>query len=79
MKRFIEETGLPFHILVDERRDVVKRYGVWHRFGIDAWNLSRPAVFLVDRSGIIRYIFVASRQSEYPSQEELGRAIASLA
>ena len=31
VRRYIEDTGLPFNILVDESRDVLKAYGVWHR------------------------------------------------
>ena len=48
VKRYIEDTGLPFNILVDESRDVLKAYGVWQRIGLDAWNIARPALFLID-------------------------------
>jgi len=71
VRRYIEETGLPFNILVDESRSVLKAYGVWHRIGLDALNIARPALFLVDRSGRIRYSFIADRQHEYPSHEEI--------
>ncbi len=78
VKHYIEETGLPFNILVDESRDVIKRYGVWHRFGLDAWNIARPALFLIDRDGRIRYSFVADRQDEFPSHDEISREINGL-
>jgi peroxiredoxin len=71
VKRFIEETGLPFEILVDDSRVTVKAYGVWHPVGLDAWNIARPALFLIDRNGIIRYSFVASWQFEFPTHEEV--------
>ncbi len=71
MKRFIEETGLPFDILVDDSRETVKAYGVWHPVGLDAWNIARPALFLIGRDGLIRYSFVASWQFEFPTQEEI--------
>jgi peroxiredoxin len=71
VRRFIEETGLPFHILVDDSRETVKAYGVWHPVGFDAWNIARPALFLVDRKVIIRYSFVASSQFEFPAHEEI--------
>ena len=58
VRRYIEETGLPFNILVDESRDVLKAYGVWHRIGLDAWNIARPALFILDRSGAVRYSFI---------------------
>jgi peroxiredoxin len=31
--RYVEDKGLPFFVLVDETREVMKRYGVWHRSG----------------------------------------------
>lgn len=78
VRRYIEETGLPFNILVDESRDVLKAYGVWHRFGLDAWNIARPALFLIDRAGNIRYSFIAERQDEFPSHEQIERALDTL-
>ena len=75
VKRYIEETGLPFNILVDDSREVLKAYGVWHRIGIDAWNIARPALFVIGRDGTIRSIFVADRQTEFPSHEEILREL----
>ena len=51
VRRYVEDQGLPFNILIDESRDVLKAYGVWHRLGLDAWNIARPALFLIDRTG----------------------------
>jgi len=75
VKRYVEEAGLPFHILVDESRDVTKRYGVWHRLGLDAWNISRPALFVIDGSGGIRAVFVGESQEEFPSADEIERVL----
>ena len=50
VKRYVEDTGLPFDILIDDTRDTVKAYGVWHRVGFDAWNIARPSLFLIDRA-----------------------------
>ena len=44
VKRYIEDTGLPFDVLIDDSRETVKAYGVWHRVGLDAWNIARPAL-----------------------------------
>ena len=75
VRRYVEESGLPFNILVDESRDVLKAYGVWHRLGLDAWNIARPALFLIDRDRSIRYSFVADSQEEFPSHEEILRTL----
>jgi methyl-accepting chemotaxis protein len=69
---------LPFTILIDDTRDVVKAYGVWHQIGFDAWNIARPALFLIDRDGTIRYSFVASSQFEFVSHDEIVQEIGKL-
>jgi peroxiredoxin Q/BCP len=75
VRRYIEETGLPFDILVDESREVLKAYGVWHRIGLDAWNIARPALFLIDRDRAIHYSFIADSQLEFPTHEDITQAL----
>jgi peroxiredoxin len=75
VRLYIEETGLPFDILIDESRDVSKAYGVWHRIGLDAWNTARPAVFLIEPDRSIRYSFIARSQDEFPSHDDILRAM----
>lgn len=75
VKRYAEENGIPFNILIDEQRTVLKQYGVWHRLGLDAWNIARPALFLIDRSRTIRYIFIANRQDEFPGRDVIVQEI----
>jgi peroxiredoxin len=78
VKRYIEDTGLPFDVLIDDTRETVKAYGVWHRVGFDAWNIARPSLFLIDRDGVIRYVFVADFQTEFPEPGTLLRELAQL-
>jgi peroxiredoxin len=78
VKRYIEETGLPFDVLIDDSRETVKAYGVWHSIGFDAWNIARPALFLIDGEGIIRYVFVADFQSEFPEHDVIAAELARL-
>jgi peroxiredoxin len=78
VRRYVEDVGLPFDILIDETRAVAKSYGVWHAWGLDAYNIARPAVFLIDRSGTIHYSFIAKRQDQYPSPPELVSEIESM-
>ena len=71
MRRFIEETGLPFDVLIDERRDVIRAFGVWHRLGIVTWNRARPAVFLIDPDASIRASWIGQRQTEFPTRDQI--------
>ena len=71
VRRYVEDNGLPFYVLIDQSREVTKQYGVWHRLGLDAWNIARPAIFLVEQDGRISYSFIGDNQREYPSQDEI--------
>ena len=71
VRRYIEDTGLPFDVLVDERRDVIKAYGVWHRVGIDAWNIARPAAFLIDTDQRILASWIGDNQRQFPACTEI--------
>jgi methyl-accepting chemotaxis protein len=71
VRRYVEDKGLPFNILIDESREVSKAYGVWHRIGLDAWNIARPSLFLIEPSGAIRYSFIAKTQDEFPEHGEI--------
>jgi peroxiredoxin len=75
VQRYVAESALPFEILIDGTRQVAKAYGVWHRIGLDAWNIARPAVFLIDRDRSIRYAFIGRSQGEFPSHDEMLQAI----
>ena len=78
VRRYVEDNGLPFHILIDSTRDVTKQYGVWHRLALDAWNIARPALFVIDRDGILRAIFVGETQEEFPSSDEIDAIVNTL-
>jgi peroxiredoxin len=71
VRRYVEETGLPFDILIDERRDMSRAYGVWHRIGLDAWNIARPAAFLIEQDGGISYSFIGQHQREFAPLDEI--------
>ena len=54
---------------------MLRAYGVWHRVGLDAWNIARPGLFILDRTGAVRYSFVGESQDEVPSHEESLRGL----
>ena len=78
VRRYIEESGLPFNILIDDGREVLKAYGVWHRMGLNAWNIARPALFLIDSYGAIRYSYIGDSQEEFPAPEEIDAALSRM-
>ena len=58
---------------------MLKAYGVWHPAGLTAWNIARPALFVVDPTGTIRFSFVSDKQTEFPSHEEIVAALRAAA
>ena len=78
VRRYVEDKGLPFFVLVDETREVMKRYGVWHRVGLDAWNIARPAVFVIGGDGVIRAVFVGETQAEFPTVPQVDEVLGTV-
>jgi peroxiredoxin len=71
IKSFLEHHTYPFPLLSDGGRQVVKEYGVYVRVNFESLHIARPAVFILDREGIIRYIFIASIQFEYAEDDDI--------
>lgn len=63
--------GLTIPILIDPDRTVIKRYGVYHRIGLTAFKIARPAAFIIDREGRIRFIYVGADQGDRPDHATL--------
>src|SRR5215469_7641774 len=75
---FFHKHPSSFPFLLDEDRSVTKTWGVYQRLRADAFNIARPATFVVDRGGMIRWIYVGKNQTDRPGLEEvLSHAAAS--
>lgn len=70
-RKFVEERGYRFPILFDEKRRVVRAYGVYRPIGLDALHIAHPAVFLIDSRQKIRWIAVSPNQTTRPSTSEI--------
>ena len=71
VRQFVDEHQVDYTVLVDDRRTTARTYGVWHRLGLDAINIARPALFVIERGGAIRSIYVAESQGEFPSHSDI--------
>lgn len=76
--QYVQEQRLPFLVLIDSSRETIKAYGVWHRVGLDAWNIARPALFLIARDGRIVQRFISTRQDQFPTHAHILGWIESL-
>jgi len=71
MRAALEERGFPFPVLADADRSVSKAYGVYVRANFESINIARPANFVLDRDGVIRYMHIATIQTEYASLDDI--------
>ncbi len=56
-QRLCRSNGYSFPFLSDPNAEVIRQYGVLHpRGGENGRDIARPAEFLVDSSGIIRWV-----------------------
>ena len=74
-EKFLQSNRLSYPFLLDEDRSVIKAYGIYHRVGIDAWNIAHPATFVVDKTARIRYIYKGASQSDRAPMEEVFKAL----
>ena len=61
---YLEKHPISFPFLLDEDRAVTKAYGLHHVFGTDALNIAHPATLVIDRGGIVRYIYRGDNQHD---------------
>ena len=71
LRGFAERNGITFPLLVDKDRNVIKSYGVYHWLSFEAYNIARPATFIIDLLGIVRYMYIGSHQFDMVDQIEL--------
>ena len=74
-ERFLAQHPVSFPFLLDEDRTVTKAYGIYERLGLDAINIARPACFVIDRAGIIKFLYVGSTQLDRAPLEEVLAAL----
>ena len=71
LRGYTEKNGITFPLLVDKTRDVIKSYGVYHWLSLEAYNIARPATFIIDKTGIIRYMYIGTHQFDLVKQAEI--------
>jgi peroxiredoxin len=71
VRRYAEEHHITFPLLIDKERAVIKNYGVYHWLGLDAYHIARPATFVIDKTGRIRFIYVGSHQFDLVKHEDI--------
>ena len=76
--KFFESGKYTLPFLLDEDRSVTKAYGVYKLLSFDSINIARPATLVVDKSGIIRYVYVGNSQLDRAPTEKVLQAFAAV-
>ena len=64
----VDGLGLEFPILYDPEASVVKEYGVFDLLGD---RMAAPAIFLLDRTGKVRWQYIGKSINDRPSNREI--------
>ena len=79
-KAFSDQNNLNFPLLSDFTRRVVNRYGVTipNFAGLKGYVAAQRAVFVVDKTGVVRYKWVAPNPGVEPNYDEVRQAVERL-
>lgn len=74
---FAEVNGLAFPILSDYGRDVIRLYGIEMPdfAGLKGYTAVKRSVFILDRKGIIRYVWVSENPGVEPDYQEIEKVL----
>lgn len=76
-KGFTEKNMLPFPILSDFKREVIKQWGLELAdfAGLKGYTVAKRSIFLLDEKGIVRYVWVSDNPAVEPNYEEIQKAL----
>jgi peroxiredoxin len=74
----LKDKPYPFPVLADATRAVVRQYGVYVRANFESVNIARPANFVIDAQGTVRFMHLASIQFEFASFPDILATIDAL-
>lgn len=78
-RALMRKAGYTFPFLSDANADVIRRYDILHEgAGIGGHDVARPAEFLVDRNGIVRWRNLTEAINVRARPEQMLAAVRSL-
>ena len=78
LKAWADAQGLNFPLLSDYNKDVIRKYGVVNPDMIGLKDIAKRAVFVIDRSGIVRHREVLDDARNEPDYGKVKQALAAL-
>ena len=68
---YLSRNPMPFPLLPDPNREVIKLYGVFQRFSLDGFRIAYPSTMIIDQSGVVRYSYVGGSQFDRPDLNQV--------
>ena len=78
LKAWDDQQRLGFPLLSDYNKDVIRAYGVVNPDMIGLKDIARRAVFVIDKSGVVRHREVVEDARNEPNYTRLNEAVASI-
>lgn len=79
-KGFAEKNYLPYPILSDYSREVVKKYGLELQdfAGLRGYTVAKRSIFVLDEKGVICYMWVSDDPKVEPNYQEIQDALTQI-
>lgn len=76
-KAFADKNRLPFPVLSDYKREVVKAYGLEHTnfAGLSGYTVAKRSIFILDKDGVVRYAWVSDDPAIEPNYAEIQKML----
>jgi peroxiredoxin len=78
LKEFSKQNALTFDLLSDYNKDTVLKYDVANPDMLGLKNISKRAVFVVDKTGTVKYREVTASPGDEPNYQKVQEALAAL-
>ena len=78
-KAFADANKLTFPILSDYARTAISAYGIVHDgfAGLKGYTAAYRSIFVLDKAGVVKYVWVTENPGVEPPYEEITKALAS--
>ena len=77
-KDHTQKQGFTYTFLSDEKLEVVRKYDILHAAGYKSADISRPAEFLIDTNGTIRWLNMTDNYNQRPKAQDIFKAFDEL-
>ncbi len=74
LQAWAERLELPFPLLSDFNKETAQRYGAFHDDLMGLKGVSKRAVFVIDKDGVVQYRWVSDDPAQLPNFDEIKEA-----